>query len=147
MACCPKPGAQHFSAACIPFFHLLSSVMALPHFNYKLSRLQASLFLWEKPLLLFSACFRIIFYNPPGWIWGDDGQRVAEQRLKKIRVVIVRGKVPPAAHCCGGDKVAPNAEVAVDFLGWGRLYLLGCRQSPGHFQRALKYPLTISSAR
>lgn len=41
----------------------------------------------------------------------------------------------------------PVCEVAVDFLGRGRLYLLDYKQSPGHFQRALKYPLTISSGR
>lgn len=32
-------------------------------------------------------------------------------------VVIVRGKVSPAAGCCGDDKAAPNAGAAVDFSG------------------------------
>lgn len=95
-ALCPKPGTQHFYAPCITFLHLLSYVVAFPHFNYKLSRLQALLFLRAKKKKKYSFSFLLIFIickNQSGWIWGKKIEKWAEYCRAKPEdwTVIARG--------------------------------------------------------
>lgn len=96
----------------------------------------------------------IIYKNQSGWIWGKNNGKMGRILQSKAWRLDsdskgVKSLLVLAAVAQRGDKTAPRActHSGCWHLGVRALHLLCCRQGPGHLQRALKYPLTISSGR